>query len=45
MEGQQMNWVCNVCGYIHDEEQPPDPCPVCGAPQDKFSKIEEKTGE
>ena len=24
-------WVCPVCGYIHEGEEPPDECPVCGA--------------
>lgn len=23
-------WVCNVCGYIHEGETPPDICPICG---------------
>lgn len=24
-------WICPMCGYIHEGEQPPDECPVCGA--------------
>ncbi len=24
------NWVCTVCGYIHEGDQAPDVCPVCG---------------
>jgi len=31
--------VCSECGYLHENE-PPDTCPVCGAPKDKFSKVE-----
>ena len=23
-------WRCLVCGYIHEGEEPPDKCPVCG---------------
>jgi len=33
-------WKCSVCGYIHDGENAPDKCPKCGAPKEKFSKIE-----
>jgi rubrerythrin len=31
--------VCGVCGYLHENE-PPDTCPVCGAPKEKFFKVE-----
>jgi hypothetical protein len=30
-----------VCGYIHDGENPPEKCPKCGAPKEKFSALEE----
>lgn len=33
-------WVCNVCGYIHEGDEPPDVCPVCGAGADAFSPVE-----
>jgi rubrerythrin len=36
-----MTWQCTVCGYVHDEDKPPEVCPVCGAETDKFVKIEE----
>lgn len=29
-------WVCIVCGYIYEGEQPPDKCPVCGVGAEKF---------
>ena len=29
-------WVCTVCGYIHEGENPPDTCPVCHVPASKF---------
>jgi uncharacterized membrane protein len=32
-------WKCVVCGYIHEGEEPPEKCPVCGANKDKFSEI------
>ncbi len=34
-----MSWVCEVCGYVHDDDEPPEVCPVCGAPKEKFTKI------
>lgn len=33
-----MQWACDICGYVHDEEEPPETCPVCGAPRSKFSE-------
>jgi predicted nucleic acid-binding Zn-ribbon protein len=32
-------WRCGVCGYVHNGENPPEKCPKCGAPQEKFTKI------
>ena len=34
-------WVCKVCGYVHEGATPPEKCPQCGAPADKFEKMEE----
>ena len=31
-----MKWVCQVCGYVHEGDQPPEACPVCKAPAEKF---------
>ncbi|MCP4603034.1 MAG: NADH peroxidase [Proteobacteria bacterium] len=31
-------WVCSVCGYVHEGDAPPDKCPQCGAPAEKFSE-------
>jgi flavorubredoxin/NADPH-dependent 2,4-dienoyl-CoA reductase/sulfur reductase-like enzyme len=33
-------WKCRVCGYIHEGPEPPDICPVCGAPKDMFDPVE-----
>jgi len=30
-------FVCNVCGYVHEGDAPPDVCPVCKAPASKFT--------
>ncbi len=31
-------WVCSVCGYVHEGDQPPAQCPVCKAPASKFNE-------
>lgn len=39
-------WRCTVCGYIHEGEEPPEICPVCGADRSKFVEIvPEETAE
>ncbi len=35
-----MKWVCSVCGYVWEGEQPPERCPQCKAPASKFIKQE-----
>ena len=39
-------WECTVCGYIHEGDEPPEICPVCGADKSKFILLpdEEETG-
>ena len=32
-------WVCKVCGYVYEGEQPPAACPQCKAPASKFEKM------
>lgn len=32
-------YVCSVCGYVAERE-PPENCPVCGAPKSKFEKVD-----
>lgn len=34
-------WVCPVCGYVYEGEEPPAKCPQCGAPGEKFTLKEE----
>jgi rubrerythrin len=31
-----MKFVCSVCGYVHEGDQPPAACPQCKAPAAKF---------
>ena len=33
-------YVCSVCGYVHEGDEPPEACPVCKAPAEKFKKQE-----
>lgn len=33
-------WKCRVCGYIHEGPEPPEVCPVCGAPKEMFDPID-----
>jgi uncharacterized membrane protein len=35
-------WRCTVCGYIHEGEEPPEKCPICGADRSKFVEIVSK---
>jgi len=37
-------WRCTVCGYVHVGDQPPEKCPMCGSPKEKFELLEEKSG-
>ena len=37
-EEQTMKWVCQVCGFVWEGEQPPEKCPQCKAPASKFTK-------
>ncbi len=41
-EAKMAKWVCSVCGYVHEGNEPPEKCPVCRQPAEKFTKIEEK---
>ena len=31
-------WVCSVCGYVFEGENPPEKCPQCGVPGSKFTE-------
>ena len=34
-------WRCTVCGYIHEGHNPPEICPICGSPKEKFEPYDE----
>ncbi|CDZ25010.1 Reverse rubrerythrin-1 [[Clostridium] cellulosi] len=38
-------WVCPVCGYVYEGENPPEKCPQCGAPGEKFTEKKEDAME
>jgi len=31
-------FVCSICGYVHEGDNPPSKCPQCGAAAEKFSE-------
>lgn len=35
-------WKCTVCGYVYEGVEPPEKCPKCGAPRDKFSRLSDQ---
>lgn len=37
-------WHCKVCGYIHEGDNPPDKCPVCGVGSEEFELLAEAKG-
>lgn len=40
-----MIFRCTVCGYLHEGEEPPERCPICGAPKEKFVRVSEEVDE
>ncbi len=38
-------YVCSVCGYVYEGDEPPAFCPQCKAPASKFNKVEETAGK
>jgi len=35
-------WRCPVCGLLYEGENPPEACPRCGAPTEKFELVSEE---
>lgn len=40
--GIMKKWKCTVCGYIHEGTTPPEQCPICKVPAEKFAVVEEE---
>ena len=38
---KKATWRCRNCGYIHDGEEAPEPCPACDHPQAHFELLGE----
>lgn len=36
---KSVQWVCEICGFLHDDEERPGSCPVCGALSNKFKEF------
>lgn len=36
-----MKYICEVCGYVHEGDNPPAECPICHAPASAFKAMEE----
>ena len=34
-------YVCSVCGYVHEGDEAPEKCPVCGAKKEAFKEMKE----
>ena len=35
-KAEKVRWKCSVCGFIHEGQEPPHICPVCGHTHDYF---------
>jgi len=35
-----MKWQCGGCGLVWDGDDAPETCPKCGAPKEKFAKLD-----
>lgn len=38
-------FACTVCGYVHEGDTPPEKCPQCSSPAEKFKEQQTATGE
>ncbi|MDE6544416.1 MAG: NADH peroxidase [Muribaculaceae bacterium] len=36
-------FICMVCGYVHEGDEAPEKCPICGAPASKFKPLDEES--
>lgn len=40
-----MYWKCTVCNLIWEGEAPPEKCPKCGVPREKYNEMTNEQGE
>ena len=38
-------WKCGICGHIHEEQEPPEQCPVCKAKKENFSQTQKEAAQ
>src|SRR5574344_2046854 len=38
-------YICPICGYVHEGENPPEKCPQCGCPGTKFDVVSDASDE
>ena len=38
-ELSQPVWRCKVCGYLCAREHPPEVCPICKVPKERFERF------
>ena len=41
VEAGKVKWVCKICGYVHEGDEPPAECPLCKHPSTDFEKVVE----
>ncbi len=34
-------YICPICGYVYEGEEPPEKCPQCGCPAEKFEEMKQ----
>ena len=37
---EKKKFICTVCGYVHEGDEAPEKCPLCGAPKSKFVEMD-----
>jgi len=38
--GSNRRWRCTICGYLHEGDEPPAKCPICGADKSFFVEVD-----
>lgn len=34
-------WICKVCDYVYEGDEPPEQCPLCGVGPEEFEEVDE----
>lgn len=34
-------WICKVCGYVYEGDEPPEQCPLCDVGPEEFEEVDE----